>query len=443
MTQQQFLDKIIPSFQKWGKQYGYKIISAAIAQACLESGYGTSYKATFGHNILGLKYRPNRVDCNSGYFLDGGSEQNTDGTYTLLPSVTSWYNFKDWDACIHGYYQFIAISNYNKVREAQTSLEYLQAIKAAGYSSSLKYVENVYKVVNGYNLTKYDEIGNAGTGTTFNTPNIDIIQSFGVENMTKANNRNIKYIVVHYTAGTKSSKGTARSTANYFNKSTTKASADFIVDDAEIVQYNPNLKNHYCWAVGGSKYTSLSTSLGAKYYGQCTNANSISIEMCSCKTNTTSLKASDDDWYLTDATVNNTAKLVKYLMKEYNIDINHVIMHHMVTGKWCPQPWCKNELSLPLWYNFLNKIQAGAGSNAAIQPAQTVVTTPAAAYPSTPFIVTVKVPNLNIRRTPNGEITGKFTGKGKFTITKINGDWGFLKSGAGWIYLKNKSYVDY
>ena len=68
MTPQEFINKIAPSFQKWGKQYGYKIVSAAIAQACLESAYGTSYKATHGNNILGLKYRPNRITCNNGYF---------------------------------------------------------------------------------------------------------------------------------------------------------------------------------------------------------------------------------------------------------------------------------------------------------------------------------------------------------------------------------------
>lgn len=33
-----------------------------------------------------------------------------------------------------------------------------------------------------------------------------------------------------------------------------------------------------------------------------------------------------------------------------------------------------------------------------------------------------------------------YTGKGNFTIVKVSGDWGELKSGAGWIYLKNPEY---
>lgn len=59
------------------------------------------------------------------------------------------------------------------------------------------------------------------------------------------------------------------------------------------------------------------------------------------------------------------------------------------------------------------------------------------------YKVEVDIPNLNIRKGPgtNYAITGKFTGKGVFTIveeSKGKGStdgWGKLKSGAGWISL--------
>lgn len=440
MTDAEFVKTVIPYFQKWGKKFGYNIISVAIAQACLESGYGTSFKATFGHNILGLKYRPNRVTCNNGYFLNGGSEQNPDGSYTPLPSDTAWYNFNTWEDCVHGYYEFINIPNYNAVRSAKTPLEYLQAIKNAGYATSHDYVKNVWARVEKWNLTQYDTAAVTSVQPEVQSE-FSIIQRTSTHNTTKQPNRTINWIVLHYTAGFNSAKGSAQNIANYFSRTPNQASADFIVDDVEIVQYNPNPKDQYCWAVGGKKYTSLSTSLGAKYYGQCTNGNSVSIEMCSRKLNQATQNASDDDWYLTDATIDNAAKLTKYLMKLYNIDIDHVIMHHMVTGKWCPQPWCKNPLALTNWYNFLNKVKAGAGSNAAIQPTTPVTSIPAAAYPKTPFLVQVKVPDLNIRKTPNGEKIGRYTGIGKFTITEVQNDWGKLKSSLGYIYLANDKYV--
>lgn len=60
-----------------------------------------------------------------------------------------------------------------------------------------------------------------------------------------------------------------------------------------------------------------------------------------------------------------------------------------------------------------------------------------------PFLVQVKTENLKIRKGPGTDYkaTGKFTGKGVFTITEVRGGvgslkgWGKLKSGSGWISL--------
>lgn len=442
MTNQEFINAIAPSFQKWGKQYGYKIISAAIAQACLESGYGTSFKATFGHNILGLKYRPNRIDCNDGYFIDGGSEQNPDGSYTPLPSDTAWYNFKDWDACIHGYYQFINIPNYAKVKEATTPLAYLQAIKDAHYATSLNYVQNVFAVVVKWNLIQYDNIQSNENINIPSNNNINIIQKTNEHNTTLKPNRNIDWIVLHYTAGINSKQGTAQNTAHYFATTGNKASADFIVDDVEIVQYNPDPKNRICWAVGGNKYGDMATSLGGQYYGQCTNNNSISIEMCSRKVNTTTLNATDQDWYITNETINNAIILTKYLMQIYSVDINHVIMHHQVTGKWCPQPWCKNESALVNYYNFISAVKGSAVSI----PTNITGNKPTIIDEGKDvnYLVKINVDELNVRTGPDASYdkVTSIRDKGIYTIVKESNEWGKLKSGAGWISLQYTSAAD-
>ncbi len=54
-----------------------------------------------------------------------------------------------------------------------------------------------------------------------------------------------------------------------------------------------------------------------------------------------------------------------------------------------------------------------------------------------PFQVRVSIPDLNIRRGPGTEYarTGQFTGAGVFSIVAVSGNWGKLKSGAGWISL--------
>lgn len=62
-------------------------------------------------------------------------------------------------------------------------------------------------------------------------------------------------------------------------------------------------------------------------------------------------------------------------------------------------------------------------------------------FPAVPFLVKVIVSDLNYRDQPSmhGAVKGQ-TGKGTFTITKVSGSWGHLKSGAGWIYLGNPAY---
>lgn len=62
-------------------------------------------------------------------------------------------------------------------------------------------------------------------------------------------------------------------------------------------------------------------------------------------------------------------------------------------------------------------------------------------HPKTPFKVKVIVSDLNYRSEPsmNGKVLG-VTGKGVFTIAEEKDGWGKLKSGAGWIYLKNPAY---
>lgn len=62
-------------------------------------------------------------------------------------------------------------------------------------------------------------------------------------------------------------------------------------------------------------------------------------------------------------------------------------------------------------------------------------------FPAVPFLVKVIISDLNYRDLPSmdGAVKGQ-TGKGTFTITKLSGSWGYLKSGAGWIYLGNPAY---
>ena len=318
MTHAEFIQAIAPYVQKYAKQFGFGCPSAIIAQACLESAYGTSDKAKY-HNYFGLKYRVGRVFCNSGYFSAGSSEQLSNGSY--IPITTDWYSFTDMDTGVKGYFEFIKNGPYASARACDQNdpKGYLTELKACGYATSQKYVENVMRVVTSNSLTKYDgeveglNIIKNGNSTYHNTS-----VRYGA----------VQYIVVHYTADL----GTAANHITAFSRQTSvNASADFFVDETGIYQYNMDLAGRYSWAVGGGRQSAY----GGKFFGLCTNPNSISIEMC-VKSNGGSLAANGSGWYLEEQTITNTVALVQKLMKEFNIPIGRVCRHYDVTGKLCP-----------------------------------------------------------------------------------------------------------
>ena len=146
--------------------------------------------------------------------------------------------------------------------------------------------------------------------------------------ISKAPERQIKYLAIHFTAGSSSAPGRARSIKRVFEQRS--ASADFAVDDAEMVQFNPDLRNYYCWAVGDKRASSVTCPSAC-------NRNTISIEICSTLERGTSASVPNHSgWRFTDAALANAARLAKMLMRKYGIPKERVVRHYDITGKLCP-----------------------------------------------------------------------------------------------------------
>ena len=146
---------------------------------------------------------------------------------------------------------------------------------------------------------------------------------------------NIKYIVIHYTANDGDSD---EGNSNYFANNKVYASAHYFVDGDSVTQSVPD--EYVAYSVGDKKYSNCNKTGGGKFYGQCTNANSISIELCD--------EVRNGKYDFTKATIENAIELTKSRMKKYNVDINRVIRHFDVTGKNCPAPFVDNAL----WSEF-------------------------------------------------------------------------------------------
>lgn len=414
--QEDFIDRIAPIVCKMTEWYGYGVNSAIIAQACLESAYGQSGKAKH-HNYFGLKYRPDRVKCFTSTFTDGSSEQLSNGQY--VPITDRWYSFSSMEAGVEGYLQFISVPNYEAARMQRDPRRYLMALKEAGYATSQKYVDNVMKVISNYNLTKYDSKTvdvQKGAVKVIQKPTIThLISKYNHESR---NGQAISYIVVHYTGN---QTDTAKANANYFYGGNRGASAHYFVDDTSIYQSVED--SEAAWHVG-KNYGSNNL------FGKCSNKNSIGIEMCST------------NGAITSGTITNAVALTRYLMALYGIKADHVVRHYDVCSKRCPgwTGWLPPNESK--WISF--KAQIGA-TEAEVPTATKTETKKTSKSVKAPFLIKVKIRDLNIRTGAgtNYPRTGKYTGKGKFTIVETNKaqTWGRLKSGAGWVYIGNQKWT--
>ena len=139
----------------------------------------------------------------------------------------------------------------------------------------------------------------------------------------------IKSIIIHDVGAVSS----AKNNADYFKGGDRCSSADFFVDSNNIIQIIDYHK-HYSWAIGD----------GHGKYGK-TNSNSVSIEMCL-----------EVDGQPSEATINNTLDLVRYLMSELNLSSDIVLRHFDCSGKKCPASFSANNWAK--WWAFKDKLKA-------------------------------------------------------------------------------------
>ena len=217
---------------------------------------------------------------------------------------------------------------------------------------------------------------------------MEIKKMFINHNKTKAPNREIKYIVIHDT-GNKNKGANVEAHFKFFNEANRGASADFFVDDKIIGQFT-DYKNEYAWHCGDGKGRN-----------SITNANSVGIEIC----------VNEDGDY--KKAFNNAVELTRYLMKELNISINHVVRHFDASGKLCPASMADNNWAK--WKEFkellVNKKKYG--------------------------ITTASL--LNVRIAPStryGKIVKQYPKNTKVEILEETDGW--YKTKDGWI---NKGYV--
>ena len=150
-TNEEFIQVMAYYIRKYSAQYGIKVNSGILAQAILESNWGRSTLSAKYHNYFGLKAGPYWTGKSINMATQ---EEYVPGTYTNIRDNFRAYN--SIEEGVRGYFEFTKFPNYAKIKTATTPEEYLTYIKQAGYATSSTYVQNTMRVVQTYNLTKYD-----------------------------------------------------------------------------------------------------------------------------------------------------------------------------------------------------------------------------------------------------------------------------------------------
>lgn len=147
-----FIKAIAPEAQAMQNQYHIKA-SITMAQAILESNWGTSKLASQYHNLFGIK----GTGPNSKLMT---TKEYTKGKWIVIKDRFKVY--PSWSASIKDHTQLMLNGtqykqeNYEKVIKAKNYREAAQALQDANYATDPDYASKLINVIKTYNLDKYD-----------------------------------------------------------------------------------------------------------------------------------------------------------------------------------------------------------------------------------------------------------------------------------------------
>ena len=174
-----------------------------------------------------------------------------------------------------------------------------------------------------------------------------------------------EYVVIHFT-GSGGKGGSALGVYREWLKreQSKRCNTHYIVDATGIYE-GVDPKKYGCLAATGSKPSEEHISffpgskLACSHLGIAGNFNTINIEACSAKRSPVSRRRNaymDDDFYFPDETYKSLVALAAWLLDDFGIPLNNLIMHHQITGKLCPAMWCNSEDAFAQWDAFKHDV---------------------------------------------------------------------------------------
>lgn len=155
-----FINKLAPIAQEQAKKHGNKIYaSVCIAQACQETGYGTSSKMVNANALFGIKVGKSAYKFGTawkGKAYKTGTTEYYDGKNPT--KIVDWFRAYDSiEDSVEDYFDMLCTcKRYQPALNKPTPETCIRAIVAGGYATGPAYADHIMAVINKYDLTKYD-----------------------------------------------------------------------------------------------------------------------------------------------------------------------------------------------------------------------------------------------------------------------------------------------
>lgn len=149
----EFIDKIAPIVKVENEKRGNPLFSSVIiAQAILETGYGTSTLMLRANAVFGLK----AFDDYKGKVYSARTREVYNNNSILIEA-----KFRAYDSLVESvsdYFNLICkTSRYRKALTAETPEQCIQAIIDGGYATDPNYVNKIMKLIEVNDLTRFDK----------------------------------------------------------------------------------------------------------------------------------------------------------------------------------------------------------------------------------------------------------------------------------------------
>ena len=155
-----FLNSIAGAAQQIAQQRGL-YASLMIAQAAVESGWGSSYLSTSAYNLFGVKW------SGSGAYIELPTQEYYNGSYQTV--YDKFQRYSSYAESLSAYANVITTRFPNSTRANASSYAVAAQNLKNGvygtYATAPDYAEKLIKVIETYNLTAYDT-GGSVQGTT-------------------------------------------------------------------------------------------------------------------------------------------------------------------------------------------------------------------------------------------------------------------------------------